>query len=61
VAKCLKTSQSKQWSVEIYHVMNRERQQRILEAFRDIAHPDVSVLKTQSGLTILRRGDQFLG
>jgi hypothetical protein len=49
VAKMSHTPESKRWSVEIYHVMNRDRQQRILEVFRDIAHVDVTVLGTQSG------------
>ena len=37
------------WSIEVYHVMDHERQQRILEAFRDIGRADVTALGSQSG------------
>jgi hypothetical protein len=42
-------SEQRQWSVEIFHVLDHDRQQRILEAFRDISRADVTALGTQSG------------
>jgi hypothetical protein len=42
-------SEQRLWSVEIFHVMNHDRQQRILEAFRDIGRTEVTALGTQSG------------
>jgi hypothetical protein len=36
------------WSVEIYQTLDRDRQQRILEVFRDIERPKVTALGTQS-------------
>jgi hypothetical protein len=37
------------WSIEVYHVLDHERQQRILEAFRDIGRADVTALGSQNG------------
>lgn len=39
----------RQWSVEVHHVLDHDRQQRILEAFRDIGRPDVTALGTRNG------------
>ncbi len=39
----------RRWSIEIHSVLDRHRQQRILEAFRDIGRPDVTALGTRSG------------
>ncbi len=38
----------RRWSVEIHHVSSHDRQQRILEAFRDIARPEVTALGSQN-------------
>ena len=43
------TSEHEDWSVEIYQVLNHDRQQRVLEAFRDLARADVKALGTQRG------------
>lgn len=37
------------WCVEIHHVRNQDRQQRVLEAFRDIARAGVTALGSQCG------------
>jgi hypothetical protein len=38
------------WSVEVYYVLDGDRQQRILEAFRDSsAREEITALGTQSG------------
>jgi hypothetical protein len=42
-------SEQQRWSVEIFHVFDHDRQQRILEVFRDIGRPHVTALGTQSG------------
>ena len=42
-------TQKKRWSVEIYEVSDHDHQQRILEAFLEIARPQVVALGTQSG------------
>jgi hypothetical protein len=42
-------SEQRRWSVEIFHVSGHDRQQRILEAFRDIGRTEVTALGTQSG------------
>jgi hypothetical protein len=42
-------SDQRRWSVEIFHVLDHDRQQRVLEAFRDIGRDDVAALGTQSG------------
>jgi len=39
------------WSVEIFEVVDRDHQQRILEVFLEIARPHVVALGTQSGHT----------
>lgn len=44
-----RSSDSRRWSVEIFRVHSGERQQRILEAFRDIGRPEVTALGTQRG------------
>jgi len=36
------------WSIEIYHVLDHDHQQRILEVFRDVERPKVVALGTQS-------------
>ena len=36
------------WSIEIYHVLDHDRQQRILEVFREVERPKVVALGTQS-------------
>ena len=41
-------SEQRRWSVEIYRVLDHDRQQRILEAFRDMARAEVTALGTQS-------------
>jgi hypothetical protein len=38
----------RRWSVEVYYVLDRDRQQRILEALRDSAR-EITALGTQSG------------
>jgi hypothetical protein len=43
------TSEQERWSVEIYQVLNHDRQQRVLEAVRDLARADVKALGTQRG------------
>jgi hypothetical protein len=42
-------TQQRRWSIEIYHVLDHDRQQRILEAFRDIGRAEVTALGSQSG------------
>lgn len=42
-------TQKTRWSVEIYEVSDHDHQQRILEAFLEIARPHVLALGTQSG------------
>ncbi len=42
-------TQKTRWSVEIYEVSDHDHQQRILEAFLEIARPHVVALGTQSG------------
>jgi hypothetical protein len=39
----------RRWSVEVYYVLDRDRQQRILEAFRDSTREEITALGTQSG------------
>jgi hypothetical protein len=41
-------SEQRRWSVEIFHVSGHDRQQRILEAFRDIAWADITAVGTRS-------------
>ncbi len=45
----IESPRGKRWSVEIFHVLDHDRQQRVLEAFRDMARPDITALGTQSG------------
>jgi hypothetical protein len=42
-------SEQRHWSVEIFRVLDHDRQQRVLQAFRDIGQPDVTALGTQRG------------
>ena len=42
-------TQKARWAVEIYEVSDHDHQQRILEAFLEIARPHVIALGTQSG------------
>jgi len=42
-------AQQRRWSIEIFHVLNHDRQQRILQAFRDIGRAEVTALGSQSG------------
>ena len=40
-------SSDHRWVVEIFEVLDHHHQQQVLELFRDIGRPDVSVLGTQ--------------
>jgi hypothetical protein len=42
-------SEQRRWSVEVYYVLSRQRQQRIMEALRDSAREEITALGTQSG------------
>ena len=49
VAAVAEQPSQRPWSVEIYQVLDHNHQQRILHVFRELAHPNVIALGTQSG------------